>query len=703
MNAPYQNNIAKYLTRRMQDNARWYHETGRIDNFVFNTADETIFCLIYFVISQLLHDGHTVLLLNKHDNISNNKNTTHGKLNSWQLSVLHPIMSLISDKVGDELDFNDIFGRIDELSNDKTALTHYIYHTQHNLKERYYQCSVITKSHSHQQDEQIIAQLDDLMIYALRFYYVTSITLGRDLDAFVRRLHTNPFFVYGDDERSDRAVVFYHDDDTLYLWLGRSYQAERELLLAIHEIRHSPIYALDLPINPSLNLKQQQAIKQVASEPFSIITGGPGTGKTFTVAQIVLALHHALSDVGTELSLALVAPTGKASQRMSESLQHALCSQSHIVLPEPMTIHRLLGIGMNGMPRYHASNPLPYELIVVDEASMLGTELARHLLCAVKHGARIILLGDAHQLSAVDAGAVLADLCRIPSLMATRTHLVVSNRFSKDSGIGRLAELVNQPDNITFDKFITLIYQESHLSWTDITFLTTQPSFLRQQFYKSIADEYMAPNGFFALTKILKKQFVTYGDDEKQKQLQELNKMFNQYRILTASHIGSCGDELINNFIESLHRDYLKLPTVKSPWYHGRPVMILKNRYDLGLFNGDIGICLQNGKRGHELSVHFGNSVKGVPINLLDGDITTTAYAMTVHKSQGSEFEKVAVVFNDDSERLLSKELIYTAITRAKSKVAIYSTKQALLQAVNTPTIRQTGLLVHNDIKSRAD
>ncbi|STY93674.1 exodeoxyribonuclease V subunit alpha [Moraxella bovis] len=701
MNTPYQNNIAQYLIRRMQDNANWYHETGRIDDFVFNTADETIFFLIHFVISQLLHDGHTVLLLNRHDDINNTQNTAHDKLSPWQLSVLHPIVSLISDKVGDELDFNAIFGRIDELSNDKTALAHYVHHTQHDLKERYYQHSIITKSHSHQSDEQVVTQLGELMICALRFYYVTSITLGRDFDEFIKRLYANPFFAHGDDEKPDRAVVFYHDDDTLYLWLGRSYQAERELLSAIHEIRHSPIHALDLPINPSLNPEQQQAIRQVASEPFSIITGGPGTGKTFTVAQIVLALHHALSDVGGELSLALVAPTGKASQRMAESLQNALSgSQTNITLPEPMTIHRLLGIGMSGMPRYHASNPLPYELIVVDEASMLGTELARHLLCAVKRGARIILLGDAHQLSAVDAGAVLADLCRIPSLMTTRTHLVVSNRFSKDSGIGRLAQLINQPENIAFDKLIALIHQESYLSWMDIAFLTAQPSLLRQQFYKNIADEYMTPDGFFALTKTLKKQFATYGDDEKQTQLQELNKRFNQYRILTASHIGSCGDELINGFIESLHREYLKLPTVKSPWYHGRPVMILKNRYDLGLFNGDIGICLQSGKRGHELSVYFGDSVKGLPINMLDGDIATTGYAMTVHKSQGSEFEKVAVVFNDDNERLLSKELIYTAITRAKTKVAIYSTEQALLKAVNTPTIRQTGLLVHDDIKS---
>lgn len=708
MNNLYQNNIAPYLAKRMQDNAQWYQKMGHIDNFKFSGADETIFYLIYFVINHLLHDGHTVLLLNKHNNMDNdNKNIIHdkcNKLSSWQFSVLSPVMVIIWDKAGQDFNFDEIFVQIDELSDDKTALNHYIHHIQNNLKERYHQQSIISKNHNHQQDEQTLRQLSEMMIHLLRFYYLTSITCNQDLDKFIKLLYTNPFFVHGNDERLDKVVVFYHDDATLYLWLGRSYRAERELLSAIHEIRNSPIHTLNLPINPSLNLEQQQAIRQVASEPFSIITGGPGTGKTFTVAQIVLALHHALLDMGNELSLALVAPTGKASQRMAESLQNALKdSQTDIILPEPMTIHRLLGIGMSGMPRYHTSNPLPHELIIVDEASMLGTELARHLLCAIKRGARVILLGDAHQLSAVDAGAVLADLCCIPSLMATRTHLIKSNRFSKDSGIGRLAELINQKDDIEFDKLTTLICQDSHLSWTDIEFLKAQSLFLQQQFYKNIADEYMVCDGFFALTKTLKKHFATYDDDEKQKQLQALNECFNQYRILNASHIGNCGDELMNDFIESLHRDYLKLPITKSPWYHGRPVMILKNRYDLGLFNGDIGICLQSGRQSHELSVYFGDTVKGLPINLLDGDIATTAYAMTVHKSQGSEFEKVAVVFCDDNERLLSKELIYTAITRARSKVAIYSTKQALLKAVNTPTIRQTGLLVHDDIKKQGD
>ena len=186
---------------------------------------------------------------------------------------------------------------------------------------------------------------------------------------------------------------------------------------------------------------------------------------------------------------------------------------------------------------------------------------------------------------------------------------------------------------------------------------------------------------------------TTLSNDEKDKQVKQLNHIFNQYRILTASHLSLCGDEAINTYITSYHKEYLKIQHINSDWYHGRPVMVLKNRYDLGLFNGDIGICLQSGERGNQLSVYFdGETVKSFSISMLDGDIVATAYAMTIHKSQGSEFNTVAVAFDDDNQRLLSKELVYTAITRAKQCVYLYSTSPALLTAINTPTIRQTGL-----------
>ncbi len=701
MNNQYQNAIANYLSTRLRDNADWYHHTGRIDEFHFSLSDQMIFYVTHYVIFQLLYDGHTVLVIkDDHQQL--------GKLKAWQASLLTPIMDRIKDEVGDEFDFDEIFHRIEQLQADNSQLSHYIHEQRHHFTTSYHKQQAQHDKSRHrteQGSEQILAQLSELFVNVLRFYYVSTIHLNQDLHQFIQRLYGNPFFTHVDDEVLHGTMVFYHDDE-LYLWLNRSYQAERALLAAIHRIRHSLILSIELPpSNATLNQEQKHAIRQVAGESFSIITGGPGTGKTFTVAQIVLvlqqALHHQSDDARSELSLALVAPTGKASQRMAESLQHALQdSQTKITLPEPMTIHRLLGIGMNGIPHYHESNPLPYELIIVDEASMLGTQLASHLLCAVKSGARIILLGDAHQLSAVDAGAVLADLCLIPSLSSVRTELIHSNRFDSTSGIGRLATLINTNDEISINALIGLIEHHANLSLTNIDYLNQRLS--SHAFYQKIAHDYLKEGGFFEMVKTLKFQFNAYDDDKKQYALKSLYACFNKYRILTASHLGYCGDEMINGFIEKLHREQLKLTTINSPWYHGRPIMILKNRYDLGLFNGDIGICLQSGRDAHELAVYFGESTKGLSVSLLEDTMVSTAYAMTVHKSQGSEFDKVAVVFSEENERLLSKELIYTAITRAKTEVAIYTTEKALLKAVNTPTIRQTGLLIHERLMKKS-
>lgn len=698
MNHQYQNAIAKYLTERVKTHADWYHHTGRIERFDLSVSDEMVFHLMYFLIDWLLDQGHTVLLL------KNNHRIDRG-LTSWQSELITPIIAMIKDKVGDEFDFDEIFHHIYHGRDDKEQLNEYITYQQQILITSYHKHQALTAKsrHANQQESQRMAeQLRQLFVGILRFYYFTTIYLHQDFNQFIQRLHDHAFFASVQDESSNGVIIYYHDHEELYLWLNRSYQAERALLSAIHRIRQSVITKIELPIlNTLLNTEQRRAIHQVASEPFSIITGGPGTGKTFTVAQIVLALHQAdshQSDDG-QLSLALVAPTGKASQRMAESLHAALAHQgSDIILPEPMTIHRLLGIGMNGTPRYHESNPLPHELIIVDEASMLGTELARHLLCAIKQGARIIFLGDDHQLSAVDAGAVLADLCRIPSLSSVRMHLIESNRFSRMSGIGQLAELIHGQEMIEVNQVTQLMHDHVNLSFIDIGHLGQHESPSLPTFYQKMADDYRGANGFFEKTKLLRFKFHDYDSEKKQAVIKELTKCFNHYRILTASHIGHCGDEMINAFIENLHREYLKLNIIKSPWYHGRPVMILKNRYDLGLFNGDIGICLQSGKSTNELSVYFGESTKGVPVSLLEDEMVNTAYAMTVHKSQGSEFDKVAVIFNEDSQRLLSKELIYTAITRAKQEVAIYTTEQALLKAINTPTMRQTGLLVHESL-----
>jgi exodeoxyribonuclease V alpha subunit len=171
-----------------------------------------------------------------------------------------------------------------------------------------------------------------------------------------------------------------------------------------------------------------------------------------------------------------------------------------------------------------------------------------------------------------------------------------------------------------------------------------------------------------------------------------LMEIFSEFRVLTAGHNGEWGDHYINSYLTQWHLTELKLPLGQNAWFHGRPIMILQNNYELGLFNGDIGFCLQTSDERNQLEVFFENKTQGIAVNLLNEEVVATAYAMTIHKSQGSEFDHVAITFDDSHARLLSKELIYTAVTRAKKQVTIYSTKHAFEKAVQTPTERHTGL-----------
>lgn len=179
-------------------------------------------------------------------------------------------------------------------------------------------------------------------------------------------------------------------------------------------------------------------------------------------------------------------------------------------------------------------------------------------------------------------------------------------------------------------------------------------------------------------------------NDSIREDFNDLMASLNDFRILTAGHHGHCGDHNINHYLSEQHKFKLKLPLSKSSWYHGRPIMILQNNYELGLFNGDIGICMQT--QAGQLQVLFENKAQGIAINMFSDEMIATAYAMTIHKSQGSEFEHVAISFDDSNGRLLSQELIYTAVTRAKQKISIFSTSSAFTHALNTPTVRQTGL-----------
>ncbi|MBO6226726.1 MAG: exodeoxyribonuclease V subunit alpha, partial [Shewanella sp.] len=397
-------------------------------------------------------------------------------------------------------------------------------------------------------------------------------------------------------------------------------------------------------------------------------------------------------------SLALAAPTGKAAQRMQESLQAALdTSEVKMQLQEAKTIHRLLGIGRTGRPRYDASNPLGEDSIIVDEASMLGVELANYLVSAIKPGARLILLGDANQLAAVDAGAVLADLCHIPILQSIHAELLESRRFSAESGIGKLAHQINQAE-VDTQQIWQLLKQDDALSFQYVNTLQIDESNdnkIKNSLSKKKIIPEIAKNYHPYITRIknlLKNRIEKSMPESVNTTVTALIEVFNQFRILSAGHNGEWGDHYINNYLTQWHLAELKLPLGQNTWFHGRPVMVLQNNYELGLFNGDIGFCLQTGDERSRLEVFFENKAQGIAVNLLNEEVIATAYAMTIHKSQGSEFDHVAITFDNSHTRLLSKELIYTAVTRAKKQVTIYSTKYAFEKAVQTPTERHTGL-----------
>lgn len=670
-----------------------------------NTLSNVLFIAIFELLVQRLEEGHTVLLLEDTPAQGDTAALT------WQQQILMPLFQSLWLPLADVIASKTI--DIDREDNQPSE-AQTLFNTWH---------VALRQTTLSEYDRQILQQRYDIYLTVQHYLSPQNNTDPQTINSLSKLkeiLNDQPTFQQSNQQtqKIDSPIIFETKEDknqqttAITLWLHRTWQAEYTLAQHIMFIKAQPVTKLPITLNPLLNSEQQNAIHMANGSAFSIITGGPGTGKTFTVAQLVIALQqakHADKTKNTvnnnhDANLALAAPTGKAAQRMQESLQDALRQANvDMQLPEAKTIHRLLGIGQGGEPRYHADNPLSEDIIIIDEASMLGVELANHLVSAIKPNARLILLGDANQLAAVDAGAVLGDLCRIPALQKVHQQLQLSRRFTADSGIGQLARLINQAHHkdsmpeiwqllntdksLHFYHLMSTLSAEAHLDCDNNSLKNSLSNFT---FLKKILTEYKSYinqsqkilTNIKTAKSIPTAEYLSYFND--------LMDTLNQFKVLTASHHGRCGDTYINQYMSEAHKKQLKLPLSKSPWYHGRPVMILQNNYELGLFNGDIGICMQTDKG--RLQVFFENKKQGIAINMFSDDMIATAYAMTIHKSQGSEFEHVAISFDDHNARLLSQELIYTAVTRAKKQVSLYSTASAFTQALKTPTIRQTGL-----------
>ena len=505
------------------------------------------------------------------------------------------------------------------------------------------------------------------------------------------------------------------------VWLHRQWYAEQSLAKQLMKIAHRKVAAFngisasqDIDNGLAPNAMQQLAIEKSSQHALSIIIGGPGTGKTFTVAKLVTSLqkgheHKRKQDPNLPpLSITLTAPTGKAAQRMQESLRISLqksLQDEEITLDNAKTLHRLLGIGRDGIPRYHAKNPLPDDLIIVDEASMLGLELASQLVDAIKPTARLILLGDANQLAAVDAGSVLSDLCAVTRLQPYITELTESKRFDSNSVVGQFALAIQQ--NLPASKKIKLIHsllqpidlqaiepsqsenptdlvakkQQTKQQTAHIPFYPIDASSSLPAIFNQLAKPY---HPFFALMQQWYSQPANIFEANNRK---ELFEVFDSYRILCAGHQGQLGTQSINQKMSLAFTEFSKITRTKAHFYHGLPIIIQNNDYQLGLFNGDIAICLL-----YQGQLYACFAEKVIPIQRLSRESCDYAYAMTIHKSQGSEFHTVAICIDKAHTRLLSQALIYTAVTRSKSALSIYSAKENFELAVTQKAVRQTGL-----------
>lgn len=560
-------------------------------------------------------------------------------------------------------------------------------------------------------DADALLSLPPQNLYLQRFSDRPSAILGKlTLADYQAALAVSPWLT----QHSAAPLVL--EQDRLYL--HRLYQAEQQVKQGIAQRIND---VLPLPANIGAALEQlfeaPPAAATTASAPdwqklacvmalqrrFAIITGGPGTGKTTTVLRLLALLQHAAAQ---PLSIRLAAPTGKAAVRLTESIRSALNklppALSQHIPSEVTTLHRLLGALPNRRSfKHHAQAPLSLDVLVIDEASMVDLEMMAAVLQALPATAQLILLGDKDQLSSVEAGSVLGDLCRgagsggyhsqtvamlqpyspMPltpwaapegSLLNQATVMLRhSHRFDAKSGIGQLAQAVNRGDTTApqlFEQF------------NDISLLSSN----------SLAA--LRPLVVAGYRQYLQRVTQTQAVAEPDVWAKTILQAYSQFQLLCALRSGDWGVAGLNEKISHWLAQE-NLIQASHLWYSGRPVMLQRNNYSLGLMNGDIGICLtepQSGKLRVVFQLSDGSLKWVLPSRLSEVE---TAYAMTVHKSQGSEFAHTVLVLPPEQSPILTRELLYTAITRAKQQFSLLCANITVLQqAISARVSRSSGL-----------
>jgi exodeoxyribonuclease V alpha subunit len=492
------------------------------------------------------------------------------------------------------------------------------------------------------------------------------------------------------------------------LYLDRYWNAERRLAERLLALDSTPVRSVDLSVLAGLlgalfadeqDLLQRTAAACAALRGLTVVAGGPGTGKTTTVARTV-ALLASLTPAAPPL-IALCAPTGKAAARLQEALHSAAA-----VLPiEPAakrtmlglhasTIHRLLGARGDGRFRHDRGNPLPHDVVIVDETSMVSLSMMSRLLDALRGDAAIVLVGDPDQLSAIEAGAVLRDIvgpaadehhfsAAMHALLARSgatpesepagdgrfgDGIVVLRRGHRyGEGIAGFAQAIRRGDA---DAAIAAANSSpDEVTWLDVEPEPRNPPELLRSLtvdaYRRVTASAQAGDGAGALAAL------------------------SAFRILCAHRRGTFGVSAWTDQVQRWLSDAGETIDAISGDYVGRPLLVTANDHELRLFNGDTGVLIAMPEGVAACFERDGELTSIAPSRLADVD---SVYAMTIHKSQGSQFEIATVLLPDPTSRLLSRELLYTAATRAQQRLLLVGSEASLRAAIERPVARATAL-----------
>jgi exodeoxyribonuclease V alpha subunit len=498
-----------------------------------------------------------------------------------------------------------------------------------------------------------------------------------EVEGWIQALESSSMVAVGEDPRDSRPLRL----TGTWLYLDRYWREERQV--AADLLAFGGAEAVDEPALAdgltrlfdagAPDVRQRAAAANAVRRQFAVVAGGPGTGKTTTVARIVALLAEQAAAVGAPAPLvALAAPTGKAAARLEESV-HAEAAgldvapdiRDGLLALNASTLHRLLGWRPDSHSRFrhNRGNRLPHDVVIVDETSMVSLSLMARLIEAVRPEARLVLVGDPGQLTSIEAGAVLGDIVRAGG----EGVVVLEHVYRYGAGIDALADAVRSGDADGVIAALTAGHQD--VAWIPVD--VGDPA----------AQDALAPVRTGALAAAREVIEAARGGDAR-----AAIDALGAFRVLCAHRRGAYGVSVWTARIEG----WLAGELERGRWYPGRPLLVTENDYGLRLYNGDTGVVVAgDGGRTSAAFERRGAVVLFPPARLAAVD---TVYAMTVHKSQGSQFATAAVLLPSASSQVLTRELLYTAVTRAQKRLILAGTEETIRAAVARPVARASGL-----------